>query len=97
MINNPVVVENCSFLLNKGPGYEFRGGTITIKNTYTDRMVTNGTVILQNVHNEYIVNKICQFSSQNCEAKYPIKLEENSDIYDIYYKKIFSKTCVCFD
>ena len=83
-IDSNMLIENCSFLGNKGPGVEFfqyRSGSITVKNSFCDRKdKIRGYVTKINVHNIYSITQISHFSSYFCEAKFPILVKKNSII-----------------
>ncbi|EAX98597.1 hypothetical protein TVAG_090860 [Trichomonas vaginalis G3] len=72
-----VLIENCSFLGNTGPGEEFYQlffGSITVKDSFCDRIIdkTYGSVTTYNVQNIYSIHNLSHFSSYLCETDYPI-------------------------
>ncbi|EAX96630.1 hypothetical protein TVAG_149050 [Trichomonas vaginalis G3] len=72
-----VLIENCSFLGNTGPGVEFcqyLRGSITVKDSFCDRIIdkTYESVTTNNVENIYSIHHLSHFSSYLCEAKFPI-------------------------
>ncbi|KAI5498002.1 hypothetical protein TVAGG3_0822600, partial [Trichomonas vaginalis G3] len=71
-----VLIENCSFLGNTGPGKEFYhqySGLITIKDSFCDRIgKTKGSVTTNNVQNTSSIHHLSHFSSYLCEAEFPI-------------------------
>ena len=71
--NSTVLIENCSFLGNIGPGEEFNVdfGFITVKNSICDKSdKTSGSVTLNNVQNLNFIHNLSHFSLILCETEF---------------------------
>ncbi|EAX92241.1 hypothetical protein TVAG_164860 [Trichomonas vaginalis G3] len=91
-----VLIENCSFLGNKGPGKEFyqvNSGSITVKDSFCDRIdKTKGSVTTNNVENIYSIHHLSHFSSYLCEAEFPIiDKKPMRSAFDLYHQFSFRR------
>ncbi|EAX97836.1 hypothetical protein TVAG_435830 [Trichomonas vaginalis G3] len=96
-IVSTVLIENCSFLGNTGPGKEFYhqyySGSITVKDSFCDRIdKTCGSVTTINVQNISSIHHLSHFSSYLCEAEFPI-LDKKSmrSAFDLYHQFSFRR------
>ena len=92
-----VLIENCSFLGNTGPGKEFYqddSGSITVKDSFCDRIIdkTYGSVTTNNVQNIYSIHNLSHFSSYLCEAEFPIlDKKPMRSAFDLYHQFSFRR------
>ena len=92
-----VLIENCSFLGNTGPGKEFyqnTGGSSTVKDSFCDRIIgkTKGSVRTNNVKNIYSIHNLSHFSSYLCEAELPIiDKKPMKSAFDLYHQFSFRR------
>ncbi|EAX76673.1 hypothetical protein TVAG_525930 [Trichomonas vaginalis G3] len=92
-----VLIENCSFLGNTGPGVEFYqdySGSITVKDSFCDRIIgkTYQSVITNNVKNIYSIHNLSHFSSYLCEAEFPIiDKKPMRSAFDLYHQFSFRR------
>ncbi|EAY11092.1 hypothetical protein TVAG_045160 [Trichomonas vaginalis G3] len=80
-----ILIENCSFLGNTGPGVEFyqdydSPGSITVKDSFCDRIdKVTGSVTTNNVQNTSSIQKLSHFSSYICEVN--VQTRPHSDAF----------------
>ncbi|EAY20003.1 hypothetical protein TVAG_402590 [Trichomonas vaginalis G3] len=91
-----VLIENCSFLGNTGPGVEFYqwgSGSITVKDSFCDRIdKTYGSVTTNNVQNIYSIHHHSHVSSYLCEAELPIiDKKPMKSAFDLYHQFSFRR------
>ena len=91
-----VLIENCSFLGNKGPGVEFYqlgSGSITVKDSFCDRIdKTKGSVTTNSVKNIYSIHNLSHFSSYLCETELPIlDKKPMRSAFDLYHQFSFRR------
>ncbi|KAI5497852.1 hypothetical protein TVAGG3_0820520 [Trichomonas vaginalis G3] len=92
-----VLIENCSFLGNTGPGkefYQYYSGSITVKDSFCDRIIdqTYGSVTTNNVQNIYSIHNLSHFSSYLCEAEFPIlDKKPMRSAFDLYHQFSFRR------
>ncbi|EAX85992.1 hypothetical protein TVAG_020770 [Trichomonas vaginalis G3] len=91
-----VLIENCSFLGNTGPGKEFYqdySGSITVKDSFCDRIdKTFQLVTTNNVENIYSIHNLSHFSSYLCEAEFPIiDKKPMRSAFDLYHQFSFRR------
>ncbi|EAX84055.1 hypothetical protein TVAG_488500 [Trichomonas vaginalis G3] len=91
-----VLIENCSFLGNTGPGVEFfqdDSGSITVKDSFCDRIgKTNKSVTTNNVQNTSSIHNLSHFSSYLCEAEFPIiDKKPMRSAFDLYHQFSFRR------
>ena len=92
-----VLIENCSFLGNTGPGKEFYqdySGSITVKDSFCDRIIdkTYGSIKTNNVQNIYSIHNLSHFSSYLCEAEFPIlDKKPMRSAFDLYHQFSFRR------
>lgn len=92
-----VLIENCSFLGNTGPGkefYQYYSGSITVKDSFCDRIIdqTYGSVTTNNVQNTSSIHNLSHFSSYLCEAEFPIlDKKPMRSAFDLYHQFSFRR------
>lgn len=94
-VDSTVLIENCSFLGNTGPGVEFFQydlGSITVKDSFCDRIgKTKGSVTTNSVQNIYSIHNLSHFSSYLCEAEFPILDNKPRSAFDLYHQFSFRR------
>ena len=91
-----VLIENCSFLGNTGPGVEFfkdDSGSITVKDSFCDRTdKIYRAVTTNNVQNICSIHNLSHLSSYLCEAEFPIlDKKPMRSAFDLYHQFSFRR------
>ena len=91
-----VLIENCSFLGNTGPGvefYQYDSGSITVKDSFCDRIdKTYRAVTTNNVQNTSSIHNLSHLSSYLCEAEFPIlDKKPMRSAFDLYHQFSFRR------
>ena len=102
-----VLIDHCSFFGNSPTKREFSTynfstpSSITVKECFFDREnkegpITSGSITFENISSEYSINQLPHFSTNKCEAEYPMLNDLTLTNGKAVYHRVVPFITACF-